>query len=795
MKEVILTASVLILALILFRFLFRRAIPRRVQYALWALVLVRLLVPVQLPALPVSVLDAGRQAGQQLTAALERPVALAPVRVQQPPAEVSAQPAAGPSTETTPSQVLEERPSAGETSAALPAATLSPARVLDGVWKAGMAAMAAFFLTANLRFRLRLKQSRVPFPAEGCPLPVYLSDRLSSPCLAGLVRPAIYLTPAAVRSDRLDYVLLHERTHARHLDPLWALLRCVCLTVYWFHPLVWVAALLSRADCELACDEGAMAALNHSGRLAYGRTLLALVPVSGRPANPLLAATTMASGKRQLKDRITRIAHQRRPVLAAVLAAVALAGLAAACTFSGSSTAVYEEGTFTLSAADLTPYTAPAFAPDPDARQLSSRQHNDYGMVLYQAKDGSTYPAISYNTSDEAAPWVETGSPTLSVLSAQHGLQNNCQLFCYTELLGSDGLITSYPGADPAQSQRWVYDFFAVDGEGGLFLLLRTYGAAGGQLQVQDLNGDGAYEVLTDRQLFFQAEGTLYAVDYAGLLAERWPAFRTLEGAELAAGGSCVLLTGTMEDENGGTASFLRTLTLSENSLTVAKPEAGTGGTITVPLTGLEVYQPLNDPAPEPVENRRIESNRGTDYAVELYMDGQGGYFPALELAPGSSYAFDSVDRSGGRDSGQRQRIKDFPALLGHQGLLVGWTDGTDWVIDLYRWSEAEGLVRFLRGECSRYGNASIVDLDGDGDCELVTDRQLFFRRGGTIYTVAYADFFKAHWPAFRSLDTATADPLGGCVVLAGTCEDENGQTVSFFRKLYLEDSGLTLGN
>ena len=51
MKEVVLTASVLILALILFRFLFRTAIPRRVQYALWALVLVRLLVPVQLPAL------------------------------------------------------------------------------------------------------------------------------------------------------------------------------------------------------------------------------------------------------------------------------------------------------------------------------------------------------------------------------------------------------------------------------------------------------------------------------------------------------------------------------------------------------------------------------------------------------------------------------------------------------------------------------------------------------------------------------------------------------------------------
>ena len=792
MKEVILTASVLILAMILFRFLFRSTIPRRVQYALWALVLVRLLVPVQVPDLPiVSVLEVGQQAGQQLTAALERPVALAPVRVQT--AEMTAQPVTEQAPDNAQTQVFETRPSAGETGAALPASTVSPARVLDVVWKAGMAAVAAFFLLANLRFRLRLKKSRVPFPAEGCPLPVYLCDRLSSPCLVGLARPAVYLTPAAVRSDRLDYVLLHERTHARHLDPLWALLRCVCLTVYWFHPLVWAAALLSRADCELACDEGAMAALDHGGRLDYGRTLLALVPVSGRPANPLLAATTMASGRRQLRDRITRIAHQKRPVLAAVLAAVVLAGLAAACTFSGSNTAVYEDGVFTLSSSQLTPYTAPAFQPDPNAQQLSSRRCSDYGMVLYQAKDGSTYPAVSYNTSGEAMPWAETGSPTLSVLSTRHELQNTCQLFYYVGLLGTDGLITSYPGVDPIQPWNWVYDFFAVDGEGGLSLLLRTYGTTGDRIEVHDLNGDGVYELFTDRQLFFQAGGALYAVDYAGLLAEHWPAFRSLEEAELAAGDSCVLLTGTMEGENGQTASFLRTLTLEGDVLTVTRPDTGNEGTMAFSLSDLEVYQEGNDPAPAPVENNLSSRHRGVDYSAELYADGSGGYYPALIVTTGSSYAFDSVNTSGGAASGQRQMLRDFSALLGYQGLLVGWTDGADWVIDLYRWNETEGLVRFLRGECSRYGNARIVDLDGDGDCELVTDRQLFFRRDGTIYTVTYEDFFKAHWPAFRCLDTAAADSLEGCVVLSGTCVDEGGQTVSFFRRLYLEESGLIL--
>lgn len=547
MKEVILTASVLILALILFRFLFRSAIPRRVQYALWALVLVRLLVPVQLPALPVvSVLDVSQQAGQQLTAVLERPV------------EVPTQPAAEPIPDNTQTQVIQNIPNTAETSTALPASTLSLAQVLDVVWKVGMAAMAAFFLLANLRFRLNLRKSRVPFPAEGCPLPVYLSDRLSSPCLVGLVRPAIYLTPAAVQSDRLDYVLLHERTHAKHLDPLWALLRCVCLTIYWFHPLVWAAALLSRTDCELACDEGAMAALDHSGRLAYGRTLLALVPVRGRPTNPLLAATTMTSGKRQMKDRITRIAHQKRPILAAVLAAVVLAGLAAACTFSGPRTAVYEDGIFTLSLSDLSPYSAPAVPQNP-----TIEQHFDLD---------------SYGEGGETPPWTMREGPRSENAGAMlflqrkqsgsmDGLQETYQLFYYLDLMGTDGFITSYPGVPSERQDEWFYDLFAVDEEGNRSLLAETYGSAGGQLLTQDLNGDGDCELITDKQLFFRRDGTIYTVAYADFLKEHWPAFRSLDTAAADPLDGCVVLAGTCQDESGSTVSFFRQLYLEDSGL------------------------------------------------------------------------------------------------------------------------------------------------------------------------------------------------------------------------------------
>ena len=87
MNEILITSSVLILALLLLRFLFRNLIPRRVQYALWALVALRLLVPVELPALPLSVLNAGQQTQEAVSITMEQPVYLMPIQ-QTPAAEV-----------------------------------------------------------------------------------------------------------------------------------------------------------------------------------------------------------------------------------------------------------------------------------------------------------------------------------------------------------------------------------------------------------------------------------------------------------------------------------------------------------------------------------------------------------------------------------------------------------------------------------------------------------------------------------------------------------------------------------
>ena len=255
MREILLTSSVLILAVLLLRLAFRDRISRRAQYALWGLVLLRLLVPVSLPGVDFSVLSAAEPVGQAVAERLEPSWPLPRTVRPHPPGDGcpagcdgripgSGEPeAALPAAEAPAAGTI--APDAGGRDRSGPARTLTAAEVLTAVWLTGAAAMAVWFLVTNLRFWRKLRRTRTPYAVEGCAYPVYLVEEgLPSPCLFGLVRPAIYLTPAAVETpERLRHVLAHETAHAQHLDPLWSLLRCVCLAVYWFDPLVWSGRL------------------------------------------------------------------------------------------------------------------------------------------------------------------------------------------------------------------------------------------------------------------------------------------------------------------------------------------------------------------------------------------------------------------------------------------------------------------------------------------------------------------------------------------------------------------------
>ena len=309
MAEILLSSSALILVLVLLRGLLRRRIPARLVYALWLPVLIRLLVPVSFYQSPVSVAGAAAPAVTRLE-------------------------------ELSDTAVFPERPGPEDTQP-------EPAGTARGVsrWTlrdaagavriTGMAVMAGWFAAMNVSLARRLRRCRVPYDGDHG-LPVYVAAEIPSPCLFGLFRPAIYLTEhAAEDAEQARQIIAHELTHFRHGDLLWALLRGVCLVLWWFDPLVWLAAALSRQDGELACDEGTIRVLGEEARFDYGRTLLGMAKVGARPSDLLCGATTMTSGRKTLRERIERIARRTKTSAAVSGLVLLIAAAAVGCTYAG----------------------------------------------------------------------------------------------------------------------------------------------------------------------------------------------------------------------------------------------------------------------------------------------------------------------------------------------------------------------------------------------------------------------------------------------------------------------------
>ena len=388
-----------------------------------------------------------------------------------------------------------------------------------------------------------------------------MESGLPSPCPAGLIRPAIYLTPTAIASpEGLRHVIAHEETHARHLDPLWSLLRCVCLTVYWFDPLVWAAAFASKTDCELACDEGALRRLGESERIPYGRTLLSLIPVRHAPGNPLLTATTMTAEKRQLKDRITRIAENRQTVTTALFAAAALVALVCAVTFTGGSDSpapdtdtpptvsgdltvpgtdtptIYPEGEpwMTIPLTDLTPI-------EPQPVELVHRSNDcaergdsiwytdSITVQSYLSTDGNAYAAIVR----KETPWdVDCfyTFPGTYMLDYEIG--------GFSNLFGYEGFYVSTDSDNGLMQQ-----FYILDQHDQPMFLTSVYGYQ--NAMILDLNGDGVTELVSDgTQIVFQQDGQIYATEISPLLYDNWPENSYIEFNPWDTEKRCMILTG-----------------------------------------------------------------------------------------------------------------------------------------------------------------------------------------------------------------------------------------------------------
>ncbi len=366
MKEILITSSVLILVLLVLRLIFGKKVRRSIIYAAWALVALRLLIPIQIGQFDFSVLTAARP----LTETVTEIEGLRVIGQNEREAETQVildyiqhdQTVFNPETQILIQESLERNENKEEIATHIsktqslentfvPEAReqvqrqveeqtnfVSVGQVATTLWLAGVVVMAVWFAVVNFRHGRMLQKDRQRLDCDS-PIPVFVSDKVGSPCLVGLLRPVIYLTPESATDETTrHHVLTHELTHYGHGDHIWSWVRCVCLCVYWFDPLVWLAAWCSRRDCELACDEGALKRLGEDERIAYGKSLLDVVSHASAPAHLMQTATAMNETKEQLKQRVNFIVKTPKWSLVAAVCMVLVCAIVAGCATAGAVT-------------------------------------------------------------------------------------------------------------------------------------------------------------------------------------------------------------------------------------------------------------------------------------------------------------------------------------------------------------------------------------------------------------------------------------------------------------------------
>lgn len=291
-------AGLIALAVMAVRLVLRKRASRRALCMLWALVALRLLLPVSLTVeSPVSL------------QAEEAPVSRAYHAMQETRTSVpeEAAPAPAESSGTTAAVVPTEP-------AAEPVTLRTFARWLPWIWVIGLGCMAAYMLLSFIWMRLTLRR------AEHIQDNVYRCTQWSTPFVLGIIAPRIYV-PESVSPEELPQVLAHERCHIRRWDHVVKPFAFLLLAVNWFNPVLWAAYVLLGRDMENACDEMALKNADAAQRAAYSRALVSCA------AQPKMAAVCpLAFGEVAVKERVKNVLGYKKPAIwaAVILAAAAV---------------------------------------------------------------------------------------------------------------------------------------------------------------------------------------------------------------------------------------------------------------------------------------------------------------------------------------------------------------------------------------------------------------------------------------------------------------------------------------
>lgn len=135
---------------------------------------------------------------------------------------------------------------------------------------------------------------------------IYLSQRISAPFTMGVFCPKIYL-PFLLERIHFLPVLLHERCHIKRKDvcaKYFAMLFCI---IFWFVPVVWIAYSRFTEDMEDSCDEMVLQGQDKEFREAYATAIVEISCGVGKTSGVVAG---YSDGK--IKKRVERVVNYKK---------------------------------------------------------------------------------------------------------------------------------------------------------------------------------------------------------------------------------------------------------------------------------------------------------------------------------------------------------------------------------------------------------------------------------------------------------------------------------------------------
>lgn len=325
--QVALYSAAITAGILLFRVIFKNRISSKLQYLMWWLLILRLLMPVTPDiGLHFNLQDMLLKQAHQAELPTPAPVLdVAPASVPNTQSSYeSVTPAVQPNTDVAPSQHVN------------PAKSTDWYSIVFVVWLLGAIGFLGWLIFVKLRYYESLQHLMAGGPREvyelydRCckelgvkPLPLWIVNKSMSPGIAFFGEPVL-LVPLSLCGDesRLRFALLHELTHKKRGDHYMTLLLNILRAVYWFDPVVHFAFSELRADMESACDSDVLAYIGHEQKRGYLTVILDMFSYDTEPILGMSQIRSKRMAKRRMKGAFMK--NRTSPAFRAITLCIAL---------------------------------------------------------------------------------------------------------------------------------------------------------------------------------------------------------------------------------------------------------------------------------------------------------------------------------------------------------------------------------------------------------------------------------------------------------------------------------------